>query len=128
MAKAVADRQLAEILGYADPPQVPAEVLRRDAILLLGGNAFGQLNQGIVYGLGLLLEKAGDLVGGAGGEFLKANKEAIARIVTSIYSGVILAYARQPYVRLFAFGSLYDNIDAGIEAIKKAVAEAVKKK
>lgn len=109
--------------GLASPEIAPTAILRRDAESFVGITAGHRLNKhGIVFGLDYGFKALGEAMKSP---VIKENSQLIARGISGAGSLLGLLLLRGRWSRLFAFGMLFENVEAGIdwgaEAVRKAV-------
>ena len=102
-------------------PEVPTEILRRDATILLGGQVGYQISKFGVAGLDLLFKELGKRTNSP---TLEKNSGVVARGVGALASVLGLLFLGGTTSRLLAFGAVWENItalvDSGIAMARKA--------
>ncbi|MFQ6076077.1 MAG: hypothetical protein ACE5Z5_08085 [Candidatus Bathyarchaeia archaeon] len=123
MAQELAPRRLGDILG-ASSPEVPREVLLRDAQILFGGQGGYRINKYGTLGLDYVWEATGEAVGGPTGEFLKAYKTYISKLVLGLIATGGLALARGFITRIILFGMAFEEITWALDQVEAYVLKA----
>jgi len=126
-AMSVAEKQVKEILALGSSPhhspEVPPEVLRRQAALLAAGQAGFRISKYGTEGFKMLYRHLGDALGVPA---LKDYAEHIGLGTTGLITLLLEFAVAQPTARMFIFGSAFyvitDVLDKIEEAVRKAVA------
>jgi len=116
--------ELREILGYSSSPEVPPEVLARDAKLMAGMHVGHRLNRHVFhYGLKAGYQALGEAVDAP---WVKDYADVLSRTTTAVISTILLLFLRGQWPRILTFGVAFESyeglIDEGIEAIEAALA------
>lgn len=119
----IAQKKLSEVTGAHSPEVVPSEILRRDAELFTAMTAGHRINKhGIVFGMDYGFKALGEA---AKVSAIKDNSLLIARGVSGVGSLLALLMLRGKWSRAIAFGALFENTEAGIDALVEAIRKAV---
>jgi len=110
--------------GGGHSPEVPREVLIRALTYLFGGQGGYRINKYATVGLDYVWEATGDAVGGATGEFLKASKTYLSKLILGIIAATGLVLAVHPTVRVILFGMAFEEITWGIDQVEAAILKA----
>jgi len=116
-------QELKEILGYSHSPEVPREILARDAKLMTGMHVGHRLNRHVFhYGLKAGYQALGDAVKAP---WVKDYADLLSRTTTTTISIILLLVLRGQWPRILTFGVCFESIegliDEGIEAIEAAL-------
>jgi len=121
----VAGKQLAEALGLPPPaggggsPEVPPEMLKRDFELLIGSTGGHRISKyGVTYGLIPMLQALGEAVKS---QPIKTYAPLLSRLVAGTVSLTILGFVAHKWARIFAFGGLFENVEAGLDYLESLV-------
>jgi len=124
----VAEKQVKELLGLGGSsphhsPEVPAEILRRQASLLMAGQAGFRIGKYGTEGLKRLYQHLGDALGVPA---LKDYAPHIGLGTTGLITLLLEFTVARPTARMLIFGSAFyvitDIFDKIEEAVRKAIA------
>ena len=118
----VAQTRLKEVTGHS-PEVVSPTQLRRSAEILTGFTVGHRINKhGIVFGLDYAFKALGEA---AKVPAIKDNSQLIARGISGTGSLLGVLMLRGKWSRLLSGGALFENVEAGIDALVEAVRKAV---
>jgi hypothetical protein len=119
----LAGKRLHEIVGEGSPEIAPRALLVKDAELLVGAMSGAKINKyGIVLGLDYGMKALGDAIKSP---TLKEYAPLIARGISLAGSLIALLMLRGKWSRMFAFGAIFENVEAGIDTVVDAISKAV---